>query len=89
MEGVKKVTKIHDQRLRWKAAIVGKTQEWDAEIFEQFPDQRIARPRTCGATNSGSVDFTALGAEENNVGPLMEFHGRNVSKLLRDVGDWA
>jgi uncharacterized membrane protein len=78
MEGVKEVTKIHDQRLRWKAAIVGKTQEWDAEIFEQFPDQRIARRRTCGATNSGSVDFTALGAEENNVTPLLDPDGRNV-----------
>jgi uncharacterized membrane protein len=89
MEGVKNVKKIDDQRLYRKAGFSGKTTARDAAIFARFPAQRIVWRSMGGAKNSASVEFTALGAKETYVGPLMEFHGRNVSKLLRDVGDWA
>ena len=42
MEGVKEVTQLDDTHLHWKAAIAGQGKEWDAEITEQTPDQRIA-----------------------------------------------
>ena len=42
MEGVKEVTQLDDTHLHWKAAIAGQDKEWDAEITEQTPDQRIA-----------------------------------------------
>ena len=37
--------------------IAGKRQEWDAEITEQTPDQRIAWTSTTGDRNAGAVDF--------------------------------
>ena len=43
MEGIKEVRKIDDQYLRWEAEIGGKSKKWDAEIFEQVPDQRIRK----------------------------------------------
>ena len=57
MEGVEEVQQLSETRLHWKAKIAGKTKEWDAEIFEQKPDQRIAWRSTTGANNSGLVNF--------------------------------
>src|SRR5687768_12236035 len=57
MEGVKEVRQLDDRRLHWKAEIGGKTKEWDAEIFEQIPDERIAWRSMTGAKNSGMVNF--------------------------------
>jgi uncharacterized membrane protein len=57
MSAVESVEQRDDKRLHWKAEIWGVTKEWDAEITEQTPDQRIAWTSTGGARNAGSVDF--------------------------------
>jgi uncharacterized membrane protein len=57
MEGVKSVKQMGDTRLHWVAEIAGKTEEWDAEITEQTPDQRVAWTNTSGARNAGVVTF--------------------------------
>ena len=46
MEGVKAVQKLGARRFHWK-------EEWDAEITEQTPDQRIAW-RSCGGAINGA-----------------------------------
>jgi len=60
MEGVKQVTQLDDTHLHWKAEIAGKEKEWDAEITEQTPDQRIAWTSRGGAVNDGIVMFQSL-----------------------------
>jgi uncharacterized membrane protein len=50
IEGVKEVMRLDDTRLRWKAEIGGKEREWEAEIIEQTPDQRIAWTNRGGAS---------------------------------------
>ena len=60
MEGVKQVTQLDDTHLHWKAEIVGKEKEWDAEITEQTPDQRIAWTSRGGVVNDGIVIFQPL-----------------------------
>ena len=67
MEGVKEVRQLDDKRLHWKAEVGGETEEWDAEIFEQIPDQRIAWRSIGGTKNSGMVNFQPLGANETRV----------------------
>jgi len=57
MEGVEEVVQIDNQRLHWVASIAGKRKEWDAEIVDQVPDQRISWRSTSGARNSGTVNF--------------------------------
>jgi uncharacterized membrane protein len=57
MGGVESVKQIDDKRLHWKAEAAGKVQEWDAEITEQVPDQRVAWRSIDGKTNSGQVTF--------------------------------
>ena len=61
MEGVEQVKQIDDKRLHWKANIGGKTEEWDAEITEQIPDQRVAWTSKGGAMNAGLVTLFSLG----------------------------
>jgi uncharacterized membrane protein len=55
MEGVESVTQVDDTHLRWVADVAGKRREWDAEITEQHPDERVAWKSTDGKTNAGVV----------------------------------
>ena len=59
MEGVESVKQLDDKRLHWKAEIGGVTREWDAEIVDQTPDERITWRATEGAKNDGTVSFAA------------------------------
>ena len=60
MEGVESVTQIDDTHLRWVAEIAGVRREWEADITEQRPDQRIAWTAREGTGNSGVVTFHHL-----------------------------
>jgi uncharacterized membrane protein len=57
MEGVETVQQVTDTRLHWIAKIAGMRREWDAEITEQRPDQRVAWKSVSGARNAGVVTF--------------------------------
>ena len=57
MSGVERVEQLDDRRLHWVADIGGSTHEWDAEITEQVPDERIAWRSLDGKTNAGQVTF--------------------------------
>jgi len=67
MEGVEDVKQLDDKRLRWRADIGGKVVEWDAEIFEQIPDRRVAWRSITGELNSGMVNFEPLGPDRTRV----------------------
>jgi uncharacterized membrane protein len=60
MEGVESVTQVDDTHLRWKAEIAGVEREWDAEITEQHPDERVAWRSTDGTGHGGVVTFHRL-----------------------------
>jgi uncharacterized membrane protein len=57
MEGVQSVTQTDDTHLHWVAEVGGAEREWDAEITEQHPDERVAWRATSGAQNAGVVTF--------------------------------
>lgn len=63
MEGVKEVRQLDDTHLHWCAKVGGKELEWDAEIIEQVPDQRISWRSTSGKETAGTVSFQP--AEDN------------------------
>ena len=60
MEDVKEVKQITDTRLRWRAEIAGIEREWEAEITEQRPDERIAWQSLDGPRHAGVVTFHRL-----------------------------
>lgn len=84
MEGVKEVKQLDDKRMHWKAEIAGRTKEWDAEIVEQVPDQRIAWRSTEGAKNAGTVTFTSSGVNQTKVVLHLEYDPEGV---VENVGD--
>ena len=67
MDGVESVTQLNDTRLRWVAEIGGQRREWEAEIVEQKPDERIAWKATDGKNNAGVVTFHRLAPEKTKV----------------------
>ncbi len=67
MEGVESVTQLDDKRLHWVAEIAGAREEWDAEIVDQQPDQRIAWRAITGTKNDGVVTFESLGPNSTRV----------------------
>src|SRR5437763_12306396 len=73
MEGIEEVRQLDDKRLHWRASIAGKREEWDAEIVEQVPDQRVAWRSTSGAPNSGVVTFESLGTAATRANVQLEY----------------
>ena len=60
MNGVESVTQLDDRRLHWKVSIGGVTREFDTEIVEQHPDERIAWRSVDGTSHAGVVTFHKL-----------------------------
>ena len=67
MEGVKSVTQTDDTHLHWVAEVGGKEKEWDAEVTEQHPDERVAWKATSGADNAGVVTFHRIDDDTTKV----------------------
>jgi uncharacterized membrane protein len=73
MEGVEEVKQITDTRLRWRAEIAGVEREWEAEINEQRPDERIAWHAIDGPKNAGVVTFHRLDDSKTRIMLKLEF----------------
>ena len=54
MEGVEEVRQLDERRLHWVAEFGGARHEWDAEIVEQHPEERVAWRNTNGKENAES-----------------------------------
>ena len=67
MEGVESVRQVDDTHLHWIAEIAGVRREWDAEVTEQHPDERVAWRSTSGTSNAGVVTFHKLDAARTKV----------------------
>jgi uncharacterized membrane protein len=85
MEGVESVTQLDDRRLHWRAELGGKTVEWDAEITEQRPDERIAWTSRNGAQNAGVVTFHRLSDDSCRVTLQLDYKPEGV---IENVGDF-
>jgi uncharacterized membrane protein len=78
MEGVEEVQQIDDTHLRWRAEIGGQQREWEAEITEQIPDQKIAWQSTSGKRNAGVVTFAPAGDNRTRVSLSMDVETEGV-----------
>jgi len=67
MEGVEEVRRLDDNRLHWVAEISGHREEWDAEITEEHPGERVAWKSTSGKGNAGVVTFHRLDEQRSKV----------------------
>ena len=85
MEGVRTVTQLDDTHLHWLAEVGGLKKEWDAEITEQHPDERVAWHSTAGAQNAGVVTFHRLDDDSTRVTLQMDVEPDGA---LENIGDF-
>ena len=86
MDGVEQVAQLDDKRLHWVTKVAGVQREFDAEITEQTPDQRIAWKSTGGTSQAGVVTFHRLGEGQTKVMLQLEMDPQG---LVEKVGDMA
>lgn len=60
MDGVDQISQLDEAHTHWVTSIGGVQREFDAEITEQHPDERVAWTSTDGTTHAGVVTFHRL-----------------------------
>jgi uncharacterized membrane protein len=84
MEGVQEIRQIDLTHTHWVTKVAGKTEEFDAEITEQHPDERVAWKTTNGPQQAGVVTFHKLNDHETRVMLQLDFQPEG---FLEQVGD--
>jgi uncharacterized membrane protein len=84
MEGVEEVRQLDDTHLHWVTEVGGKRQEFDAEVTEQTPDQRVAWRSTNGSEHAGVVTFHKTGENETRIMVQMDV---DPDGLVEKAGD--
>lgn len=85
MHSVQEVRQIDDEHLHWRASVAGKVKEWDAEITEQLPDQRIAWHSTSGPMNAGVVEFEKLAEGRTRITLQMVYAAETFDEKMGDA----
>ena len=91
MDGIESVTQLDDTHLRWIAEIGGEREEWQAEIVEQRPDERVAWRAVEGKGNAGVVTFHKIDPDTTRVMLQLDWEPEGMkekigSALGRDSG---
>ncbi|MFF8607228.1 SRPBCC family protein [Streptomyces sp. NPDC015346] len=85
MEGVEKITQVNDTLTRWKTKVAGTEREFDAEITEQIPDERVAWTTVGGeARQAGVVTFHRLHDTRTKVMLQMDFDPHGFAESIGD-----
>jgi uncharacterized membrane protein len=85
MEGVESIKQVTDTRTHWITEIAGVKREFEAEITEQHPDERIAWRSIDKPHQSGVVTFHRLNPETTRVTLQMEYDPEG---FVEKAGDW-
>jgi uncharacterized membrane protein len=80
MSGVEEVRQVTDTRTHWKTRIGGVEREFDAEITEQHPDERIAWRALEGVKQAGVVTFHRLDDQHTRVSLQLEYEPERVTE---------
>ncbi|MFJ3613304.1 SRPBCC family protein [Streptomyces hydrogenans] len=81
MDGVEEVRQLDDRLCHWRTKIAGATREFDTEIVDQLPDQRIAW-RTVGGDvkQKGVVTFERVDDAHTRVSLSMEVEASGIAE---------
>ena len=82
MNGVEVVKQLDETHLHWVASIGGHREEWDAEITEQIPDERVAWKATSGKGNAGVVTFHKLDENRTKVMLQLDWESEGMVEAL-------
>lgn len=84
MEGVKEVRQITDTMTHWRVNVAGVAREFDAQITEQIPDERVAWRSIEGTDHAGVVTFHRIGAGTTRVTTQIEVDPTGLAENVAD-----
>ncbi|MFI6105279.1 SRPBCC family protein [Streptomyces sp. NPDC051310] len=86
MEGVEEVRQLDDRHNHWVTKIAGVQREFDTEIIDQLPDERIAWRTTSGDTRQkGMVSFQRLDDTHTRVELVMDIEPSGAAEKAADM----
>ncbi|MFF7265002.1 SRPBCC family protein [Streptomyces sp. NPDC008159] len=81
MEGVEEVRQLDDRHNHWTTKIGGVKREFDTEIVDQLPDERITWRTTTGDTRQkGTVHFERVDDTHTRVELVMDIEPSGIEK---------
>ena len=81
MEGVEEVRQVDDRHNHWTTKIGGTRREFDTEIVDQLPDERITWRTTTGdSRQKGTVHFERLDDTHTRVELVMDIEPSGIEK---------
>jgi uncharacterized membrane protein len=78
MSGVERIEQLDDRRLHWTVSVAGVEREFDAEITEQHPEERVAWTSTDGTTHAGVVTFHKLSDDTTRVTVQLDWQPQGI-----------
>ena len=84
MEGVEEIKQTTDTMTHWTTNIGGVRREFDAEIVEQQPDERIGWHAVDGPKQDGMVTFQPAGPNSTQITVRMDYEPEG---LVEKAGD--
>ena len=82
MEGVKEVRQLDDSHLHWVVEHNNQKHEFDTEISEQRPDERVAWKTTDGKAHAGVVTFHRIDDASSRVMVQMDWEPEGMLETL-------
>ncbi len=73
MGGIDSITQSDDTHTHWNVSIAGIKREFDAEITEQKPDERVAWKSIGGETHAGVVTFHRIADDQTRVSVQLDW----------------
>jgi uncharacterized membrane protein len=85
MGGVERIDQIDDTHTHWVTRIGGVEREFDAEITEQHPDERVAWRSIDGVTHAGVITFHRLSSDSSRVTAQIDWQPDGVLEKAASV----
>ncbi|MDT0386387.1 SRPBCC family protein [Streptomyces sp. DSM 41921] len=86
MEGVEEVRQVDDRHNHWTTKVGGVRREFDTEIVDQLPDERVTWRTTSGDVNQrGSVRFERVDDTHTRVELVMEVEPSGMAEKAADM----
>lgn len=82
MDGVEEIIQVDDEMTHWTVNIGGINREFDAQIVEQHPDERIAWKSVDGPEHAGVVTFHRLNDEQTRVTLQMDWEPEGLAEKV-------
>ncbi|MBO0609114.1 SRPBCC family protein [Myceligenerans salitolerans] len=85
MEGVEEIRQVDPTHTHWKTRVGGVEREFEAEITEQHPDERVAWKSLSGPDQAGVVTFHRLNDDQARITVQLDWTPDNATEKVGDV----